>query len=46
MLLESGHADWDRITLRTLAPVVDFHSLHTYTHSQGKHIVNVMGREF
>ena len=25
---ESGWTDWDRVTLRKLAPVVDFHSIH------------------
>ncbi|GLB43090.1 putative glycoside hydrolase family 51 protein [Lyophyllum shimeji] len=40
---ETGFADWDRVTLRKLAPVVDFHSVHLYTVSQGKHLVNVMG---
>ncbi|KAJ7591542.1 glycoside hydrolase family 51 protein [Mycena floridula] len=40
---ETGYTDWDRVTLRKLAPVVDFHSIHTYTVSQGKHAVNVMG---
>ncbi|KAF8589969.1 glycoside hydrolase family 51 protein [Ramaria rubella] len=40
---ETGYADWDRITLKTLAPVVDFHSIHLYTVSEGKHDVNVMG---
>ncbi|KAJ7214566.1 glycoside hydrolase family 51 protein [Mycena pura] len=36
-----GH--WDRVTLKTLAPVVDFHSIHLYTVSKGAHDVNVMG---
>jgi len=40
---ETGYADWDRVILRKLAPVVDFHSVHIYTASEGKHIVNVMG---
>ncbi|PPQ94930.1 hypothetical protein CVT25_004416 [Psilocybe cyanescens] len=40
---ETGFADWDRVTLRKLAPVVDFHSIHLYTVSEGKHLVNVMG---
>ncbi|KAG5637929.1 hypothetical protein H0H81_002589 [Sphagnurus paluster] len=40
---ETGWADWDRVTLRKLVPVVDFHSVHHYTVSQGKHAVNVMG---
>lgn len=40
---ETGHADWDRVTLRTLAPVVDYHSIHIYTVSQGHHEVNVNG---
>lgn len=26
---ETGHADWDRVTLKKLAPVVDFHSVHS-----------------
>ncbi|KAL0579513.1 hypothetical protein V5O48_002506 [Marasmius crinis-equi] len=41
---ETGHADWDRVALKALAPVVDFHSIHIYTVSQGEHSVNVMGR--
>ncbi|KAL0947978.1 hypothetical protein HGRIS_010604 [Hohenbuehelia grisea] len=40
---ETGYADWDRVILRKLAPVVDFHSVHIYTVSEGKHLVNVMG---
>ncbi|KAG5719495.1 putative alpha-N-arabinofuranosidase C [Termitomyces sp. T112] len=40
---ETGFSDWDRVTLRKLAPVVDFHSVHLYTVSEGKHAVNVMG---
>ncbi|KAJ8079372.1 hypothetical protein PM082_021877 [Marasmius tenuissimus] len=40
---ETGHANWDRIVLKALAPVVDFHSIHIYTVSQGDHSVNVMG---
>ncbi|KAJ7881802.1 glycoside hydrolase family 51 protein [Mycena olivaceomarginata] len=40
---ETGFADWDRMTLKTLAPVVDFHSIHLYTVSEGNHDVNVMG---
>ncbi|KAF7981901.1 hypothetical protein HWV62_31493 [Athelia sp. TMB] len=40
---ETGHADWDRVILKKLAPVVDFHSVHAYTVSEGKHAVNVMG---
>ncbi|KAH9475530.1 putative alpha-L-arabinofuranosidase C [Psilocybe cubensis] len=40
---ENGYSDWDRVTLRKLAPVVDFHSIHLYTTSHGKHLVNVMG---
>ncbi|KAJ7221794.1 glycoside hydrolase family 51 protein [Mycena haematopus] len=40
---ETGFADWDRVTLKTLAPVVDFHSIHLYTVSEGNHDVNVMG---
>ncbi|KAF4593634.1 hypothetical protein EYR40_008422 [Pleurotus pulmonarius] len=40
---ETGYADWDRVTLRKLAPVVDYHSIHNYTVSQGKHVVNAMG---
>ncbi|TFK32901.1 glycoside hydrolase family 51 protein [Crucibulum laeve] len=40
---ETGYADWDRVTLRKLTPVVDFHSIHIYTVSEGKHEVNVMG---
>ncbi|RDB15655.1 putative alpha-L-arabinofuranosidase C [Hypsizygus marmoreus] len=40
---ETGYADWDRVVLRKLAPVVDFHSVHIYTVSQGKHTFNVMG---
>ncbi|KDR71905.1 hypothetical protein GALMADRAFT_253689 [Galerina marginata CBS 339.88] len=40
---ESGFTDWDRVTLQKLAPMVDYHSIHLYTLSQGKHIVNVMG---
>lgn len=27
-LPETGYADWDRVILRKLAPVVDFHSVH------------------
>ncbi|KAJ7120334.1 hypothetical protein C8R44DRAFT_877769 [Mycena epipterygia] len=26
---EKGFADWDHVTLKTLAPVVDFHSIHS-----------------
>ncbi|KAF7327234.1 Glycoside hydrolase family 51 protein [Mycena kentingensis (nom. inval.)] len=40
---ETGFSDWDRVTLKTLAPVVDFHSIHLYTLSKGQHQVNVMG---
>ncbi|KAJ6514620.1 glycoside hydrolase family 51 protein [Mycena vulgaris] len=40
---ETGFADWDRVTLKTLAPVIDFHSIHLYTVSEGNHDVNVMG---
>ncbi|KAJ7206616.1 glycoside hydrolase family 51 protein [Mycena pura] len=40
---ETGFAGWDRVTLKTLAPVVDFHSIHLYTVSKGAHDVNVMG---
>ncbi|KAJ3560185.1 hypothetical protein NP233_g11003 [Leucocoprinus birnbaumii] len=40
---ETGYADWDDVTLRKLAPVVDYHSIHIYTVSQGQHAVNVMG---
>ncbi|KAF8970851.1 glycoside hydrolase family 51 protein [Flammula alnicola] len=40
---ETGFSDWDRVTIRKLAPVVDFHSIHLYTVSEGKHAVNVMG---
>ncbi|KAK6988843.1 glycoside hydrolase family 51 protein [Favolaschia claudopus] len=40
---ETGFSDWDRVTLKTLAPVVDFHSLHLYTLSQNNHDINVMG---
>ncbi|KAF7431142.1 hypothetical protein PC9H_006862 [Pleurotus ostreatus] len=40
---ETGYADWDRVILRKLAPVVDYHSIHNYTVSQGKHVVNAMG---
>ncbi|KAF9262484.1 glycoside hydrolase family 51 protein [Marasmius fiardii PR-910] len=40
---ETGYADWDRVVLKKLAPVVDFHSIHIYTVSQGDHSVNVMG---
>ncbi|KAG6884606.1 hypothetical protein C0993_009623 [Termitomyces sp. T159_Od127] len=40
---ETGFSDWDRVTLKKLAPVVDFHSIHLYTVSEGKHAVNVMG---
>lgn len=43
---ETGYADWDRVTLKKLAPVVDFHSIHIYTVSEGKHDVNVNGREY
>ncbi|KAF8873880.1 glycoside hydrolase family 51 protein [Infundibulicybe gibba] len=25
---ETGYSDWDRVTLKKLAPVVDFHSIH------------------
>ncbi|KAL1660115.1 glycoside hydrolase family 51 protein [Schizophyllum commune] len=41
---ETGYADWDRVVLKKLAPVVDYHSIHIYTVSEGKHEVNVMGR--
>lgn len=27
--VETGYADWDRVTLRKLAPVVDYHSVHS-----------------
>ncbi|KAF9466681.1 glycoside hydrolase family 51 protein [Collybia nuda] len=40
---ETGYADWDRVILRKMAPVIDYHSVHIYTVSQGKHEVNVMG---
>ncbi|KAF7304465.1 Glycoside hydrolase family 51 protein [Mycena chlorophos] len=40
---ESGFSDWDRVVLKVLAPVVDYHSIHLYTHSKGSHDVNVMG---
>lgn len=40
---ETGFADWDRVTLRRLAPVVDYHSIHQYTISQNNHAVNVTG---
>ncbi|CAK5266877.1 unnamed protein product [Mycena citricolor] len=40
---ETGFADWDRVTLKVLAPVVDFHSIHLYTVSEGNHDVNVFG---
>ncbi|KAJ7050617.1 glycoside hydrolase family 51 protein [Mycena amicta] len=40
---ETGFSDWDRVTLKTLAPVIDFHSIHLYTVSKGNHDVNVMG---
>ncbi|KAF9472405.1 glycoside hydrolase family 51 protein [Pholiota conissans] len=40
---ESGFGDWDYVTIRKLAPIVDFHSIHLYTLSEGKHEVNVMG---
>ncbi|KAL1714103.1 glycoside hydrolase family 51 protein [Schizophyllum commune] len=40
---ETGYADWDRVVLKKLAPVVDYHSIHIYTVSEGKHEVNVMG---
>lgn len=26
---ETGYADWDRVTLKKLAPVVDYHSIHS-----------------
>lgn len=26
---ETGHADWDRVTLKKLAGVVDYHSIHS-----------------
>ncbi|THU88547.1 glycoside hydrolase family 51 protein [Dendrothele bispora CBS 962.96] len=40
---ETGYADWDRVTLKKLVPVVDYHSIHIYTVSEGDHSVNVMG---
>jgi len=40
---ETGYADWDDVILRKLAPVVDYHSIHLYTVSQGEHAVNVVG---
>ncbi|KAF5365048.1 hypothetical protein D9758_010992 [Tetrapyrgos nigripes] len=40
---ETGYADWDRVTLKKLAPVIDYHSIHIYTVSEGDHSVNVMG---
>jgi alpha-N-arabinofuranosidase len=40
---ETGYADWDRVVLRKLAPLVDYHSIHIYTVSEGKHEVNVNG---
>ncbi|KAF9558449.1 glycoside hydrolase family 51 protein [Agrocybe pediades] len=40
---ETGFSDWDRVVLKKLAPVVDFHSIHLYTVSEGKHLVNVVG---
>lgn len=76
---ETGAVEWDHIILQKLAPVVDFHSIHSeyrstsrscltvkmssksytaffvaitdsigtaYTLSEGKHEVNVMGREY
>nr|GAT43897.1 glycoside hydrolase family 51 protein [Mycena chlorophos] len=39
----NGVTDWDRVVLRTLAPVVDYHSLHRYTGRKGVHDINVMG---
>ncbi|KIK64082.1 glycoside hydrolase family 51 protein [Collybiopsis luxurians FD-317 M1] len=40
---ETGYADWDRVTLKKLVPVIDYHSIHIYTVSEGNHAVNVMG---
>ncbi|KAF9074206.1 glycoside hydrolase family 51 protein [Rhodocollybia butyracea] len=40
---ETGFTDWDRVTLKKLAPVIDYHSIHLYTVSEGNHAVNVMG---
>ncbi|KAE9394577.1 glycoside hydrolase family 51 protein [Gymnopus androsaceus JB14] len=40
---ETGCTDWDRVTLKKLVPVVDYHSIHIYTVSEGNHTVNVMG---
>nr|GAT43895.1 glycoside hydrolase family 51 protein [Mycena chlorophos] len=40
---ETGFSDWDRVVLKTLAPVVDYHSIHLYTQSKGSHDMNVMG---
>ncbi|KIY73958.1 glycoside hydrolase family 51 protein [Cylindrobasidium torrendii FP15055 ss-10] len=40
---ETGFSDWDRVTLRKLAPVIDYHSIHIYTVSEGNHAVNAMG---
>ncbi|KAK7451721.1 hypothetical protein VKT23_012400 [Stygiomarasmius scandens] len=40
---ETGYADWDRVTLKKLAPVIDYHSIHIYTVSEGDHSVNAMG---
>ncbi|KAH6902692.1 glycoside hydrolase family 51 protein [Coprinopsis sp. MPI-PUGE-AT-0042] len=39
---ETGCTDWDRVTLKKLAPVVDFHSIHLYTPPQReKAIANI-----
>ncbi|KAJ3801853.1 glycoside hydrolase family 51 protein [Lentinula aff. detonsa] len=40
---ETGYADWDRVTLKKLVTVVDYHSIHIYTVSEGNHAVNVIG---
>ncbi|KAJ7125913.1 hypothetical protein C8R44DRAFT_851560 [Mycena epipterygia] len=46
---KKGFADWDRVTLKTLAPVVDFHSIHSMTVQRSvygerrNHDVNVIG---
>ncbi|KAF5391083.1 hypothetical protein D9757_003131 [Collybiopsis confluens] len=40
---ETGYSDWDRVTLKKLVSLVDYHSIHIYTVSEGNHAVNVMG---
>ncbi|KAJ3735517.1 glycoside hydrolase family 51 protein [Lentinula guzmanii] len=40
---ETGYANWDRVTLKKLVTVVDYHSIHIYTVSEGNHAVNVIG---